>query len=132
MITRRNENDRNEGPATKSGLRNPPIKNTFIGLFACIIIIYQCDRRDRLGLCEGPATNSGHRNAPMYIPDFEKINFSDQICPTLGHFQHTRNVRIRIRACSEIMIPSEKLANTNTSVHCTLFPTDGCFVSLAS
>ena len=29
-----------------------------------------------------------------------KINFSiwDQICPTLGYFQRTRNVRIRIRA----------------------------------
>ena len=44
-----------------------------------------------------------------------KNNFSiwDQICPTIGYFHRTRNVRIRIRAYSEIMIPSGIFSNTN-------------------
>ena len=63
-----------------------------------------------------------------------KINFSiwDQICPTLDYFQSTRNVRIRIQAYSEIMIPSRKFSNTNTPGHWTFFPTGDYLVCLAS
>ena len=52
-----------------------------------------------------------------------KINFAiwDQICPTLGYFQRTRNVRIRIRAYSEIMISWGRLSTTNTPGHWAFF-----------
>ena len=65
--------------------------------------------------CGGPAAATisarGQRNLPRHIPDFGGGDFSiqDQICPTLGYFQRTRNARIRVRTYSEITIPSGKI-----------------------
>ena len=98
------------------------------GAYICIIIMKVVPRR-LVHEFEGPAASGGHRNLPRHIPDFEREKrvYLRPHFPTLGYFQRTRNVdvRIRIQAYSEIMIPSGDFSNTSASTagHENNFPT---------